>query len=85
MEQKVTIVTLSESLQKNLDRDERHEWKRISCLGRHENHQLILQYSNKFPLKPLYPPDIRAMVDGNWVIAQKVADLSERCIEIMEE
>ena len=75
MERKITIVPLSIALEKNQDRTETRKWKRLACLGRHENHQLILQYSDKYPLKTLYPPDIRVCVDGNWVIAQKVDDL----------
>ena len=75
MERRVTVITLPDAIKRIKMPTERERWKTIACIGRHENHYLILQYSGDYPLELLYPPDIRAFVDGNWVITQKVDEL----------
>ena len=72
MENQVTIITIRDAMDSRQDGDSMRELRRISCVGRHENHQLILQYSDRFPFETLYAPDIRASVDNNWVLVQKV-------------
>nr|QBK86180.1 MAG: hypothetical protein LCMAC101_07750 [Marseillevirus LCMAC101] len=78
MEKKITTATLLEALEEHTttDKVQTRKWREIACNGRHENHELILQYSDRYSLKDLYPPPIRAMVDGVWVITQEVENIS---------
>lgn len=72
MENQMTVITIQDAINNRQDGDRMRELKRISCVGRYENHQLILQYSDEFPFETLYAPDIRASIDNNWVLVQKV-------------
>ena len=82
MEKYVTVITLPDAIKNNQIRCEKDKWRKIAVTGRHKNHYLILQYSDNYPLKPLYPPDIRASVDGIWVITQKVEDLPRNVYDL---
>ena len=74
MEKCITVITTQDAI-KRIASGDRNNLGKIVHNGRHENHYLILQYSDSYPLGFLYPPDIRASVDGNRVFAQKVEDL----------
>ena len=76
---RTTIITVPDSHGAKIDKDEKFNLKRIACLGRHENHYLILQYSDKYPLNHLYTPEIRAQIGDKWVITQKVEDHPAIC------
>ena len=69
MERTTTIITIPDAHKAKNDRDEKSKLRMIAFNGRYNNHQLIIQYSDMYLLESLYTPDIRALIDGNWVIA----------------
>jgi hypothetical protein len=74
MERKVTIATLSEAVDAHVNKTQTKTWLGIALNGRHMNHQLIIQYSNRYPLKVLYHVGIRRNIDEVWVATQKMGN-----------